>query len=188
MKTLFRILGVLPFRPKSKEDDMPSIGCDWCGVSSNLGENNPTPHVWRVVLICANCHKRTVFELRNNIVVFRPGKQEFGGLGGSTPLPVREVYEEAILCYYSLANRGAAVMCRSSVERALEARGLTGGDLDDKIKTALANTWISDVEHSIAHGSRLIGNRAIHREKTVTPSDVPAVLSATATVLRKLYP
>jgi hypothetical protein len=106
----------------------------------------------------------------------------------NAPDGAKEMYEQARLCIFGTAYRAAAVMGRASLEQALIARNFTSGLLEEKIDSAKANGTIGNREFSMAHGSRLIGNDAIHKDKVVTPAYLQNALSSAATIVNHLFP
>ena len=176
--------------PKEEEvAEMPNIACDWCSRSRMIdmpwsahGENRPGDII-RGVFVCSGCGGRSPFEQRELTVIFKPGRQLLTSLNETVPDDVRERYVEAELCLYAAAYRGASVMSRAAVEQALRNRGLNQRSLEDQIDEALKQGIIGDEQKSIAHGSRLIGNGAVHAADSISPGDVPAVLSAAASLI-----
>lgn len=86
------------------------------------------------------------------------------------------------------ARRGAAVMARATVEDALDTRGVRERELRQSIDVAKTRDLLGDTEVSIAHGSRLVGNNAIHQADRIELGEVPPVLSAAALIVNHLYP
>jgi len=89
---------------------------------------------------------------------------------------------------FASACRGAAVMARATVEQALVNRGVKERTLDDSIAEAHKNGLLGPTELAIAHGSRLIGNGAIHEAASIEPGQVPPLLSAAALIVNHLFP
>ena len=168
---------------------MPRIACDWCGRSREVDmrfssySGGPPGDILRGIFVCSSCNGRSPFELQEETITFKPGRQLLTPLNDNVPEDVRERYVEAELCLYAAAYRGAAVMGRSAVEQALRNRGLNQRRLEDQIDEALKQGIIGNEQKSIAHGSRLIGNGAVHAADSISPGDVPAVLSAAASLI-----
>ena len=172
---------------------MPNILCDSCNrnraldlywhPSSNV--DRPGDSV-RGVFICGKCHGRSPFEFTEATLTFKPGKQLLTPLNDTVPADVQERYTEAQICLYAGAFRASAVMARASVEQALEARGVSKPTLDAQIKEALSQQIIGDEQSSIAHGSRLIGNDAVHAGPSISAGEVPAVIAAAAGIINHL--
>jgi len=78
-------------------------------------------------------------------------------------------------------------MARAAVEEALEVIGFTQRTLEDRIEEALTQKKIGREEYAIAHGSRLIGNGAIHEATAISPGEIPAVLAAAAKVINHIF-
>ena len=66
--------------------------------------------------------------------------------------------------------------------------GVTKGKLEQRIDGARRKDILTDTEYMLAHGSRLVGNAALHRASIVAPSDIPAVLSAVVSITNHLFP
>jgi hypothetical protein len=179
--------------PEDKEvTEMPDIACDWCDhsrvVDLEWGMYKVRPgDIIRGLLVCSNCGGRSPFEIRERTITFKPGRQLLTRLNDTVPADVGERYDEAALCLYAAAYRAAAVMSRAAVEQALVNNGITSGTLENKIDEALRQGIIGKEQHSIAHGSRLIGNDAVHKGASVSPGEVPAVLSAAANLINHVF-
>ncbi len=175
-------------------EEMANVGCDYCGRARALEMPWEEPMMGRPgdavrgVYICSYCQKPSPFELKEQTVTFRPGGRMVVPLGPAAIDAVRQRYHEAELCWYASANRAAAVMARAAVEEGLKSRGLTKGKLEEKINEALNQGIIGQEEQAIAHGSRLIGNSAVHEAEQIAPGQVPAVLSAAASIINHLFP
>jgi len=147
----------------------------------------PPGDIIRGLLICAHCGVRSPFELRERTITFKPGKQLVTPLDTNVPPNVCDRYAEAEICLYAAAYRAAAVMARAAVEEALEVIGFTQRTLEDRIEEALTQKKIGREEYAVAHGSRLIGNGAIHEATAISPGEIPAVLAAAAKVINHIF-
>ena len=136
---------------------------------------------------CGRCRTRNAFELKAEAIT-PVASALVTSLSASAPALVRTFYEEAQLCLFSGAARGAAVLCRAAVEEALEAKGFKDWKLEDRINSAKAAGELGDIEYSMANGSRLIGNNAIHQATTVELGLIPLMLSSAAQVVNRLFP
>jgi hypothetical protein len=134
------------------------------------------------------CNADTLFELTRNAITFYPGSDTLIELNVTAPDGAKEMYEQARLCIFGTAYRAAAVMGRASLEQALVAKNFTSGLLEEKIDAAKAKGTIGNREFSMAHGSRLIGNDAIHKDKEVTPAYLLNALASAATIVNHLFP
>ena len=140
----------------------------------------------RGALVCSQCNTVSPFELAEEAVTFKPGSHMFVELATDASEEVRGFYDESRLCISSGAPRAAATMARATLEQALEERGCTG-KLDSMISHAVAQKIITQAEVTIAHGSRLIGNDAIHEaNKSVTLGEAIATLSACVTIVNRM--
>ncbi len=174
------------------EEEMADLICDWCGKTRELNHrlsmyrHGEDPDVIRGVLTCRECGGKTIFGMTNNAVSFYPTKSAYGQLQNA-PGEVRDRFLDAELCYYGTGFRGAVAMSRATVEQALKDKGHTKGNLEDKIDAALKAGDLTERESMLAHGSRLVGNAALHKAKTIEPSDVPSVLSAAVSIVNHLF-
>lgn len=178
------------------EEEMPLIACSECGFErinpllSNRayrGADIHTRDVYRVMLKCGKCGGRTIYQQTGHAMTFNPGRGAYGHLESASGL-AKSKFLDAELCYYGTGYRGAAAMCRAVVEQALKDKGYTKGRLDDKIDDALKQGDLTPREHMLAHGSRLVGNDALHEAADITASDLPPALSATVSIANHLFP
>ena len=181
--------------PNKEVAPMLKLACDGCGRTREIdlpwpfdGRYDPRPgDIIRGALVCSHCGGRSPFELREDTLTFKPGKQLVAPLSANAPDSVRDRYTEAEICLHAAAYRAAAVMARAAVEEGLKEIGFTERSLDDRIDEALKQGKIGKEEYSVAHGSRLIGNDAIHDAETVSPGEIPAVLAAAAKVVNHIF-
>lgn len=175
-------------------DGMAEISCVKCGrtreieVDRNvIGISRDDPRdIIRAVLICRHCDGRTVFELTGNVVTLFPGANPYGELANTVPENVVDVFSEAELCYYGMANRAAVSMSRACVEQALSNVGITNGNLEQRIDEAKEKGVLGDQERMLAHGSRLAGNNALHEAPSINPGEVPPVLAAAVNIVNHI--
>jgi len=173
---------------------MADLICDHCGDMRELAwrpqpvRSDGKTDIIRGVLTCRNCDRKTIFGMTGNAISFYPSKNAYGQLSGGIPNSVRGTFLDAELCYYGMGFRGAVAMCRACVERALVERGITNRTLEAKIDEAKKQTILTDREYMLAHGSRLVGNEALHEAETIEPSDIPSVLSAAINIVNHLFP
>ena len=149
------------------------------------GGPEPRADLIRGVLTCAGCRKQTAFGMRKDAVDRYPAIEEIQTLPKVPKLAV-DMLMDARMCFYGSGWRGTVAMARASVEEALEQRGHKG-KLEDQIESAKQSGHLSAYEYMLAHGSRLAGNNALHRETTLDPSLVPAALSAALVIVNYLY-
>ncbi len=165
---------------------MPTIRCTKCGYELKIYVND-----WAKGIIgtckCANCENVTGFEIEGDAVVYVAGKS-YGNFSSNVPNVAKSFYTEAESCFFIGAPNASAAMCRASIESALTEAKYTGKDLYEKIVYAKKQDALTDVEVSLAHGSRIITRDAIHRLELISLSDVPSMLSATIHILNQLFP
>ena len=173
---------------------MAEVLCDHCGSSRQLnyhlgtrisGEGSDSIYG---VLICRKCGQKTIFGMTNDAISFYPSKTAYGELSVNTPQDVRDIFVDAELCFYGMGFRGAAAVSRACVEAGLAHKGITKGFLEQRIDDAKAKGILTETEHMLAHGSRLVGNNALHEAAIIAPSDIPTVLSAVVSITKHLFP
>lgn len=168
---------------------MAEFLCDGCGHTKAVEFRNYKPgDKLRGVVLCKGCGQQTFFEMKETILSFVPGKQLIIPPTPNVPQDSREKFMEAKLCYFSLAFRAAAVMLRASVESALAEKGYRRGRLELRIKRAKHYGVIDEQDYTLAHGSRLIGNRAIHTSSDIKPAQIQTLFGAVTEILDKLFP
>ena len=172
---------------------MPIIACDHCSHERDIDMPAQNRFGGRVgdeirgVFSCSRCLGLSPFGLREDAVTFKPGNLLIISLDQNIPEEVVRFWSEVELCLYAAANRAAVVMARSAVEEALEQKGLTDRVLDTRIKRALDIGLVDHDEYSIAQGSRLIGNGAVHEATVVSSGDAVAAIAAAAKVINRIF-
>ncbi|MSQ22353.1 MAG: hypothetical protein EXR53_03465 [Dehalococcoidia bacterium] len=115
--------------------DVPMIACtgykDGTGKCSgrfsitNNEQNRGNENTMRGTVICPKCDTGTGFEMDENwTVTYVSGRSAFGTLKASVPIKSKTLYAEAESSFLAANPDAAAAMCRSSVEIALNIRGL----------------------------------------------------------------
>ena len=125
--------------------------------------------------------------MTRNAVSFYPSRRAYGELSANTPQNVRDIFTDAELCFYGMGFCGAVAVSRACVEAGLSHKGITQGNLEQRIDEAKANDILTETEYMLAHGSRLAGNAALHKAEHIAPSDIPAVLSAVVSINNHLF-
>ena len=182
----------LPPEDERRVRYMAQLVCQNCGKERELTVvhhehlRDDAADIIRGVLTCFACNQRTPFGMRNNAINFYPAGQ-LGTFTPNVPEIVKDMWLDAELCLYGAGFRGAVAMARATVEEALEQRGFKG-TLEDQIKAALAKGALTDREGMLAHGSRLAGNAALHKEASLDISIVPTALGAAVQIANHLFP
>jgi len=125
--------------------------------------------------------------MTEDAISFYPSKTAYGALSVNTPQDVKDIFADAELCFYGMGFRGAAAVSRACVEAGLSHKGITQGNLEQRIDEAKGKDILTETEYMLAHGSRLAGNAALHRATIIAPSDIPAVLSAVVGITNHLF-
>lgn len=141
---------------------------------------------FNIVLICCVCQRRSVYGVEDNSIVFNPERTFDEDLASDVHELTREMFDEALLCFYGTSFRGTVAMCRSSVEAALESKNVAGRDLYHKITNAKESKILGDEQVSHAHLARLYGRDALHHMKNVSQSQAQLILGATVQILNHI--
>ena len=165
-------------------EEMPVFVCSGCGINRQIEFMSLPGDTLRAVLHC-RCKERTYLEIQNNAIKSLPGTT-FGSLKKNVCAEAKDRYTEAKECFYATTLRASVVMARSAIEAELKRKGYNKGKLRDKIEDAHKNGLLGDTEYTLAQGSRLIGNQAIHKSKVIKPEEVVSALGATAIILNNL--
>jgi hypothetical protein len=184
----------LPQEAQGEASEMALVACADCGQLHDvasvrrgqdaLGRGRPAvPTKLLGTLVCGICRSRTVFELEGPAIRFAPGDVLRVTVPRGVDASASASFEEAMTCFYGRAYRAVAAMCRSALEEELDAKHVPGRDLEKKIDAALANNLINQEHVALAHGSRVVGNHALHRMRVVLPGEALAALLNTATLL-----
>ncbi len=173
---------------------MPYLPCSGCGraMEINIGQQvvwsgpNQSSNPRKIIgsAICRECKAGTGFEIVDNLINYVSGKSSYGIINSSLSEIVKTLFSEAEMCFRNGSPDAAVAMCRSSIDIALTEKGISGGNLYNKIENA--KKVLSDIEIGLAHASRLVTNDAIHNGELMALSDIPSILSATVRILNKL--
>ena len=171
---------------------MTQLICAHCGESRILEDRtvrSPSTQadLLRGVSTCGQCGQKTVFGMTNNAITFYPGKGAYGILSENTPQDIRDIFVDAELCFYGMGLRGAVAVSRACVEAGLSHKEITERTLEKSIDLAVENSVLTATQHMLAHGSRLVGNDALHEATDIALSDVPSVLSAVVGIINHLF-
>ena len=176
-----------------KGGTMANLECDHCGHVLELSHRVPSHQrgdpgdLITGVLTCRRCQQKTIFGMKDDAVNFYPGKAAYGQLDMQVPALIHDFFLDAEMCYFGAGFRGAVAMARACVEEGLEQKGHSGRNLEHLIDNAQTAGDLDRTNYMLAHGSRLVGNAALHKESSIEPSDVPAVLSATVSICNYLF-
>ena len=183
----------LPENP-NRGETMANLVCDHCGHVLELSYRittrmpNDTGDLITGVLTCTRCQEKTIFGMKDDAVNFYPGKAAYGQLNAQVPTLVREFFLDAEICYFGTGLRGAVAMSRACVEEGLEQKGYSGKPLELLIDDAQVAGDLDQTNYMLAHGSRLAGNDALHREASLDISIVPTALGAAVQIANHLFP
>lgn len=193
MNLLTKMLHFSRFYRREKKP-MAELACAHCGKIRELQRIVRVSHVGekddliRGVLTCRGCDKQTVFGMRNNAIDFYPGKDMFGEPHKNAPVEVKDAYTEAVLSFYGAAYRSAVSMARACLEQSLLGRRIKEDKLEKMIEEAFSAKLITQEHQMLAHGSRLVGNNALHKAKVIVPVEAQVALSAVVQIVNYLFP
>jgi len=137
-------------------------------------------------ITCGECGTENIFRERGGVIEYRHDPDMFGTLPPQTSKIMRSLYQEAIDCFVNRTFRASAGMCRSTLEQTLEEHGYKRGSLESKIDAAKKDGILDDEQVAVAHGSRLMGNRALHRAAKINPGHAQAALGAAGTLVEHI--
>jgi hypothetical protein len=186
--------------PETQEGEigMPQIACSVCGfnyrtisqtASAMEGSEAARIHredVLRGLLTCGSCGEKIIFQLQDGYALtFLPGKILTDDLRKDAAPNAKEMFNEAVRCFYGDSGRGVVAFCRSAVEEALAHKNVRDGDLNQKIANTPRN-MLGDEERSQATGARLTGRNALHRMASISDSQVMLALQTTVDLLNHI--
>ena len=136
------------------------------------------------------CGAETGVVVEHSIVSWVAGPSSYGSLNPSVTDSAKKFYSEAETCSLAAAPNAVACMCRAAIEIALDGKGISSGNLNERINKAhtASPVLLGTVEVGLAHASRLVTNGSIHGDDPIKPEEVPSLLSAAIRVLNALYP
>lgn len=126
------------------------------------------------------CNTRTVFEISQDAVTFKPGPLFIQAELAILPVPIRETLAEAATAYFGVAYRAAAAMARVAIEEALVSQGITDDvahQLEGKLQKAKERGILNDEALTLARGTKLIGDQALHHARAVRATECVAALN-----------
>ncbi|MFD0885738.1 DUF4145 domain-containing protein [Streptosporangium algeriense] len=106
------------------------------------------------------------------------------------PDSIADLAREAHACLAAGATRAAALMARSTVESVAKDKGITNGNLMQKIDQLHASGHISQLIAEAAHEIRFAGNEAAHGPLDMDPTsqeDAEAVTRLMDKILERVY-
>jgi hypothetical protein len=106
-----------------------------------------------------------------------------------TPQEIFSEFREAELCMAHGANRAAAAMLRSALEKTLAVNGYVKGPLIQKIDDAAADGIITEPRKARAHGDvRSLGNDVLHDPwRIIDISEVSTAHRFTQRIIEDFY-
>lgn len=105
------------------------------------------------------------------------------------PEPIADTATEAWTCRVTGAHRGAVMLARAAVESTAKAKGVTGGNLQNKIEEMATKGLIRSAVAEQGHEIRHVGNSSAHGdlEESVDPEEADEVLHLMEEVLNEVF-
>src|SRR3990167_3676929 len=174
-----------PISEQPEELIMGRFRCKGCQTQytvnvSGVFEAKNGPYIRLTGVLNCTCRYQTPLEAEASVVLesLITTREAVPDLSNTAPGEVMASYIEARTCFYGTAYRATAAFCRSTGEEMLKAKGYTKNAFDDQIKDAKADGFIDDDLVMLAHGARLIGRNALHRNHDVTMAQALIALVA----------
>lgn len=167
-----------------EEQEMSLVRCHICEQEFTVSvQRHPQAYtnpkdILDGAVVCGECHTENLFRLRGGVIEYRHDPDMFGSMPEASSDVSHLMYTEAVECFIHATLRASAAMCRATLEQVLDDVGYHEGTLEHKIDHAKLDGLIDDVQVAIAHGSRLMGNRALHRAANIQRGPVLAALGA----------
>jgi hypothetical protein len=187
--------------PPDREITVRCPGCKQLGTFTGLPEVPdlvlPRQLRWPKVYLghrrCPNklCNTHVFFALQKErlLVVYPTERLDFDST--KIPPPITSSLEEAITCHANRCYRAAAMMVRRSLEELCHERGVTGGNLYERINTLGNSVSVPAIMLDALHDLRLLGNDAAHIESkeylSVGKEEVELAIEVTKVVLQLVY-
>jgi hypothetical protein len=103
------------------------------------------------------------------------------------PSTLIQIYEEIIITY----NNNSFILCAAGIRAVLEGickdKGITDGNLIEKIKKLHEQGFVSKQHENILHKLRFLGNCAIHDLQTPTKKEIDAALDIIEHIIESVY-
>jgi len=108
------------------------------------------------------------------------------------PKAVKDDFDESLRCFNeSNAFKSTVVMCRRALESVAESKGITGGNLADKLTTLNKKGFIDNATLNTATGIRQFGNYGSHPQddllKDIGEFEAEMVLKITGRLLNEIF-
>jgi len=138
------------------------------------------------VAACPGCGGGILLEERGDWVTAYP--ESTGGWSvGHLPDTVSASWDEAIAAHDAGLNAATVVMCGRTLESAFDARGVTGGSLQQRLTQAEETGLITKEFMGAVSYARLMRNVGAHAGDSVSQDSADGVMSFTQQALRLLF-
>lgn len=137
-------------------------------------------------VICGDCGTENLFRLRGEIIEYRHDPTMYGALPIGASGVTRDLFTEAIQCFINRTFRACASMCRATLEQTLVDHGYESGTLETRINAAKEDDLLDEEQVAVAHGSRLMGNRALHRAPNTQPGPALGAIGAVVSIVEHI--
>lgn len=181
----------------NREEQMAEIMCNDCGRIRELQNRHPDEitvenvsrrDIVQGVVICARCEARTVFELTGNTLTFAPKRLFEADVDDEVAENAKEMFSEALRCFYGTSYRGAIAMCRSAIAEGILGKqiGKRRDSLDVLIKEAVSQKVLDSTDETKADYARLLGRGVVHRMLSVSGTEAMITIQSTAELLNTI--
>lgn len=182
---------------RPKRPIMPYPTCCHCGAEISL--DDVTYRGYEGSITCSKCKGKFYIKIEDSLfprVLCDPrplGDPELlKGLSVPVvPKPLYKAYEEANLALAVGIPKGAAVLCRYVVQKALLDRGIPEDKADKMVNVARQKGLLSEMAYRQASAAVFIGGKAGHPQddwlENVGPDEAKQTLLCTKRILLELY-
>ena len=177
---------------------MAEIVCPQCGWVTEISlqsSRSYAPIVMEGILTCTDeeCGARWPIKLVGNHVRYVDETMPSRGaskLNSTVPLGLYQDIEEADRAFFASAYKAVVVLCRRSIQLALEDKGATGRTLGPVLESARSKKQplLSKRADALAEGVKDFGDGGAHRREEISREDAFSAVNAAVTALNELFP
>ena len=109
-------------------------------------------------------------------------------LGRSIPIPIRQAYQEAVVCFKAKAFTASAIMCRKTLEGLCVEHGVKSENLSKSLKELKEKGLIEGRLLEWAEALRNFGNEAAHEVSvTIASQDAKDIIEFTEALIEYVF-
>lgn len=141
---------------------------------------------------CRNCGKTLFVRILEGYLVqeVRPFKFSIS-ISSKIPKEVRSDLDEAMNCFGVDCYKASVVMCRRTLESAMDMIGISGNTLAEKLQGSFRKGLMDNATYNACSGIRLFGNYGAHPKndllKQVDEFEAELVLKISSRVLSEIF-